>query len=104
MNQNPNDEINQLGYASSAPDLNLAPEVEQNYQDQADLPALEKAFKMLQARKAYYNSREALTYGVDITVENQLIINTQIVLHIQELESLLTSTITKVREHMNEQR
>ncbi len=96
-----NDELNLLGYTSSAPDFNLAPEVEVNYQDQADLPALEKSFKMLANLKNHYNSREALTYGVDLTVENQLIINTRMVVHIQELESLLQSTINQVKEKIN---
>lgn len=99
-----NDELTSLGYNSSQPDLDLAPKAEVKPEDQADLPALERVLKVIQQRKAFYDSRAALTYGIDITVENQLIVNTQLVLRLQELESLIMSTITNVREKMNEQR
>jgi hypothetical protein len=98
---NPNDELNQLGYASSAPDFDLAPKAEVKAQDEADLPTLEKLFKVLQARKQYYKSTDSLTLG-DLSLDNQLIVNKRIQFHIEELEVLLTSTINKVKEKMND--
>lgn len=97
-----NDELSNLGYNSSQPDFDFAPRVEVKAQDQADLPALERAFKVLAARKSYYNSTAAVDFGVDLTVENQMIINRKMLSHIQELETLLSSTIVSVREKMNE--
>jgi len=101
MKNNSNDELNSLGYVSSAPDFDFAPKVEVKAQDEADLPTMEKCMKTLENRKAHYNSRDALVYGVDLTIENQLIINTRMVSHIQELESMLTSTINQVKEKIN---
>jgi len=91
-------------YVSSAPDLDLAQKQEVNHQDQADMASLEKVMKLLRDRKAYYNSTSSLKYGFDITVENQLIINTQMGFHIDELESLITSAINRVKEQENESR
>ena len=98
------DDLGQLSYISSSPDFNLAPAVDVKPQDELDLPALERVLKVLKTRKAQYQSIETLTYGIDLTVENQLIINTRMVAHIDELESLITSTILMVKEHLNGQR
>lgn len=98
---NPNDDLNQLGYTSSQPDFDLAPKDVVKPQDEADAPTLERIFKILEARKAQYRSTDWFTLG-DITLENQFIIGRQMQAHIQELESLISSTITKVREHQNE--
>lgn len=95
------DELGLLGYVSSAPDFNLAPAVEVKPQDELDLPALERVIKVLKIRKAQYQSIETLTYGIDLTVENQLIINTRMVAHLNELEAMITSTILMVKEHIN---
>lgn len=98
---NPNDEINQLGYVSSAPDLDFAPKVEVKAQDEADLPALERVSQLLKLRKAYYKSTDNFTLG-DLSLDNQFIINKQMQLHIQELESLVDTVIAKVKEKLNE--
>lgn len=98
-----NDELNALGYASSAPDFaNLAPASQTKPQDEADLPALQVLSRVLANRRAKYESVHALEFG-DITVENQMIINKKLVFHIQELENLVNTTIQRVKERLNEQ-
>ena len=97
-----NDELNSLGYASSAPDFTgLGPVNETKPQDEADLPALIMVSRILAARRASYSSIESLTLG-DITLENQLIINKRMELLIHELESLVNGTVKKVKEKLNE--
>lgn len=98
------DELSSLGYTSSAPDFDLAPKAEVNVQDQADLPTLQKIFKLLQDRKKYYSSTDSLQYGVDLTVEQQLILNRRQQLLIQELESMIFSAVNKVKERDDESR
>lgn len=97
-----NDDLNRLGYVSSAPDFSSSDIDEPKAQDQVDLPALEAVLKVLKARKAHYKTTDSLQLG-DLSLDNQLIINKQMQFHIQELESLLTSTITKVKEKLNVQ-
>jgi hypothetical protein len=103
--QSGNDELNSLGYASSAPDFSgLAPATSTKPQDEADLPALLLLSRLLANRRAYYSSVDSLSYGEDLTVENQLIINKKVVFHIQELENIVTSTVQKVKEKLNDER
>lgn len=97
-----NDELNNLGYASSAPDFSgLAPATNTKPQDEADLPALLMVSRLLANRRAYYTSVESLSIG-DLTVENQLIINKKVLFHIQELENLVNTTVQRVKERLNE--
>lgn len=92
----------QLPYISSQPDFDFAPKDIAKPQDEVDAPTLVKIFQVLEARKAYYNSTEAVNFGVDLTVENQMIINKKMLGHIQELENMITSTLTKVKETQDE--
>lgn len=96
---NPNDQLNELGYASSAPDLiNFDPPVTVKPEDENDITTIERMFNLLEVRDKFYDSHSAIVYGETITVENQLIINHQHRLLIQELRSLLQATIIKVKE------
>lgn len=94
------DQINQLGsYISSSPDFGVPVDATKP-QDEADLSALEAVLRILAARKEHYKSTDALTLG-ELTLDNQLIINKQMQMHIQELESLISSTVLRVKETIN---
>lgn len=97
-----NDELNSLGYASSAPDFaGLTPATQTKPQDEADLPALLIVSRILEQRLAHYKSTDSFTIG-DLTLENQLIINKQMQFHIQELQNLVDTTVKRVKEKLNE--
>lgn len=97
---NPNDELNQLGYASSAPDLLQIDEP--HPKDEAEISTLEEVFKLIALRKRSYELISTLTLDDKVfTVEQQLAINQQVLFHIQELESKIISVIRKVREKQN---
>lgn len=98
-----NDELNALGYTSSAPDFaGLAGATDVRPQDEADLSALIQVSRLLKSRKEYYQRIDSIKFGVDLTVENQSIINTRMTLLIQELEGLVNSTVQQVKETLNE--
>lgn len=103
MNNNPNgtDELNLLGYNSSAPDL-----VEDDVptpQDEADVPTLKQIQVVFKKRKAFYNSNAALTVNEeDFTIKQQLAVTQAMVREISNLESLVLTTINKVKEKQGE--
>lgn len=100
--QSGNDELNSMGYASSAPDfVKLAPATNTKPQDEVDLPALLMVSRLLAARKAKYESIKSFTLG-DISLDNQLIINNQMVFHIEELQNLVDTTIQRVKEKLSQ--
>lgn len=98
--QSGTEELNNLGYASSAPDFaGLMPATQTKAQDEADLPALLHVQRLLANRLDYYRSTDSIAIG-EITVENQLIINKKMVFHIQELQNLVDMTVTRVKEKL----
>jgi len=103
--QSGNEELNGLGYNSSAPDFAaIAPKAEVSDKDVADFSTLQRVASVLSSRKAFYNSNNAIVYGETLTVENQHIINHQHTLLIQELESLIIGAIKNVEEINRERR
>lgn len=101
MKNNSNDDLNQLGYVSSAPDFSMAPEVDVKPEDINDLTTLQNVLRLLKDRKKYYESIDSLSLANGLTVENQLLVNKKMVFHIQELESLIDTTIIKIKEKLN---
>lgn len=92
MNEN-----EQLGYISSSPLLVATENVKPI--DEAELSTLEAAFKLLEDRKAFYESVSSLNLTDSVfRVEQQLAVNKKVLFHIQELETLLASTINNIRE------
>jgi hypothetical protein len=90
------DEINDLGYASSAPDL--IPIDEPHPKDEAEISTLEEVLALIYNRKQYFQSVDSLSLeNKNFNVDQQLAINKQVLFHIQELESKITSVIRKVR-------
>jgi len=98
----PTDELNSLGYNSSQPDIDFAPKPPVNSQDEIDLPTIKRMFALIKQRRAYYDSNAALSIGIDLTIENQVIVNRKVIQHIDELEALLRSTMSKIEEVHNE--
>lgn len=99
---NPLDDLNSLNYTSSAADIDLAPVDEPKYQDKDDLSALEQVYKLLENRKAYYLSIEAIDLNdKSEALRTQLKDNKRMLFHINELEQLITTTIRKVKETFN---
>ena len=95
-----NNSTDELGYSSSAPDL-----VQQDVatpHEQAEIPTLTRLKALHENRKAYFLSVESISLDPkDLEVfsaEAQIAINKKVVFHIQELEALEQSTITKVKE------
>lgn len=71
-------------------------------QDEVDLPALEQIKQLLNIRRAYYQSVDSLSLAdATLSVEEQLSVNKKVLFHIQELETLIDSVITKVKEKQN---
>lgn len=103
MQPDGNDELNALGYTSSAPELAdaIAPKVAVNQKDVANLSTLEQVALLLRNRKEYYDSNQALAFGQELTIENQLLVNKKVVWHIQEIESLIITAIKNVKEINN---
>lgn len=99
ISMNPNDDLNSLGYTSSAPDFDFAPKDTVKPQDEEDAPTLRRIIKLLDSRKAYYASKASLALGRrNLTIEHQLILDNEHLLLIQELESMIRGTLTKVQE------
>lgn len=97
---NPNDELNDLGYASSAPDLIQIDEP--HPKDEADISTLEEVLKLIQNRKAYFRSVDSLALeDKNFNVDQQLAINKRVLFHLQEIEGMVVSTIRKVRDKNN---
>jgi hypothetical protein len=97
---NPNDDLSSLGYVSSAPSL---VEVDSaRPRDEADLSTLEDILNLLKDRKKYYTNVDSLSLTDNkFTIDQQLAINKKVAFHIQELETMLSSAIRKVREKQN---
>jgi hypothetical protein len=96
-----NDDLNQLGYVSSAPDFSMAPEATLRPEDLAELTTMQNVSRLLKNRKKYYSSVDSLSLGNDLTIENQLLVNKKVVFHIQEVESMIDATITRAKEILN---
>lgn len=97
MTTYPSDE---LSYVSSQP-LLVGQETAKP-QDQADLSTLEQVLKLLHDRRAFYESVDSLTLDEKtLTIKQQLAINKKVLIHLQEIEGLVTNTINKVREIQN---
>lgn len=100
-NSDSSDELNLLGYNSSAPDL--VEDDSPTPQDEVDVPAMTQVLRLLKKRRAFYNSNAALTVNTkDFSIKQQLALTQQMVIHIDELTSLITTTIGKVKEKQNE--
>lgn len=97
---NPNDELNDLGYASSAPDLI---QIDQpRPKDEAEISTLEEVIALVHNRKQFFLSVDSLALEDKVfTVEQQLAINKRVLFHLQELEGMIISSIRKVREKNN---
>lgn len=90
----------ELGYVSSSPDF--APIDRPNVQDEADIVTLDRVFALLEERRAFYKSVEAVVLTqTDESLREQIKDNKRMLLLIQELETLIRSTINKVREKQN---
>lgn len=99
---NPLDDLNSLNYTSSAADIDLSPIDTAKPQDQDDLSALEQVFLLLQNRKAYYLSIEAIDLkDKSESLRTQLKDNKRMLFHITELEQLIQSTVRRVKETIN---
>lgn len=88
----------ELAYLSSAPllvdtdDLTVV-------QDEEDLPTLAQVLKLIKDRKKYYRSIDSLDLSqTEFKLKQQAFINKQHILHLQELETMITSAINKVKE------
>lgn len=86
-----------LDYTSSSPDF--ATRAPESHEDEADLSALVRVSKLLANRQAYYQSVDSLSLeDKNLTVEQQLAVNKQVLFHIQELEGLVEGAINNVKE------
>lgn len=100
-----NDELSALGYTSSISELDILVEDDVvKPEDLDNLNTMQQVARLLKERQKHYQSISSLAYGENITVENQLIINHQMRHHIQELQSLIESTVTKAKEQLNGRR
>lgn len=98
---NPNDELNSLGYASSAPDFAFNEEIDVKPEDLADLTILEQVNRLLVDRKKYFQSIESLNLeDANFSIDQQLAINKQVLFHIQELHGLVGGTVKKAKEKL----
>lgn len=89
-----------LQYVSSSPLLIDASDVLP--QDEVDLPALEQVKELLNNRRTYYQSVDSLSLeDKTLSIEQQLSVHKKVLFHIQELETLIDSVITKVKEKQN---
>lgn len=88
------------GYVSSAPDLLLRDEP--HPKDEADISTLDEILDMYKAERAFYNSNASLSLEPDViklfSVEQQLAINTKVVMHIDTITMKIQATINKIRE------
>lgn len=99
---NPNDELNRLGYKSSAPDL-LPRGDEPKAIDEDELSTIELLFRMIAQQKAELMSPTALDRTEKThSLKDQLYLNDIALKNLQNQESLLVSTISKVRNKLNE--
>lgn len=99
MNQD--DEINGFGYVSSAQDFFQKPAP--NPKDEEDFSTIKQVAELLANRRAYYQSVDSLSLDdKTFTVTEQLSINKKVLLHIQELETKITSTIRKIEDKASE--
>jgi hypothetical protein len=81
-------ELNGLGYVSSAPDL-LGELTVNRPRDEAEISTLEEVLKLIRDRKRYYESIESLSLDdKTFTIEEQLAINKRALFHIQEIEGM----------------
>lgn len=100
-----NDELNALGYESSAPDFVNAPAAEVSQEDVAEVTTIVSVKRLLQNRQAYYQSINSIDLKPEtlkvFSAEQQIAINKKVNFHLQELQSLVDSTITKVKESLN---
>lgn len=98
------DELNDLGYVSSAPDFSdIAPIDKAKSADINDLTTMEAVMQLLADRKAYYRSIDAVSLDEknDGKLREQIKDNKRMLFHIQELEGMLTTAINKVRSTFN---
>lgn len=97
---NPNDDLSGLPYVSSAP--SLVPRDGPKPIDEAEISTIERLFQMIQRQKAHYTTIHSLDADDNhFTLEEQLYLNEESLRRLNEQESLLQSTITKVREKQN---
>jgi hypothetical protein len=94
-------ELNGLGYVSSAPDL-LGELTVNRPRDEAEISTLEEVLKLIRDRKRYYESIESLSLDdKTFTIEEQLAINKRALFHIQEIEGMVVAAVKTVRSHNN---
>lgn len=94
------DDLNALGYVSSAPDLVQIDEP--HPQDEADYSTLAAVYYFLQQQKKLYASTESLILDDPIlTLEQQLVVNERMQIMIRQLQTKISSVIRKVRVKQN---
>jgi acetoin utilization deacetylase AcuC-like enzyme len=94
-------ELNGLGYVSSAPDL-LGELKVNRPRDEAEISTLEEVLTLIHNRKKYYESIESLSLeDKSFTIDQQLAINKRALFHIQEVESMILAAVKKVRSQHN---
>jgi len=90
-----------LTYVSSSPLLDTAP-VEASSVDEDNIDTLEAVFKVIKERKDFYQTILALEENsTTFTVKEQLAVNKRVVQVLGELESLVATAISKVKEQGN---
>ena len=105
VTDNANDELNALGYNSSAPDFIDMPVDEANATDVAEVTTIVQLKKLIANRRAYYQSNDCISLDPKVlavfSVEQQMAVAKKMSFHLQELESMIDSTILKVKEKLN---
>lgn len=92
------DDPEELPLISSSPELVTAPE-KPKAQDELDLPTLKRVLILMDAQIASYASIDRLTVEEkDLTVQQQLAVNKAVIAHLNEVRTLVETTITEVKE------
>ena len=90
----------ELAYISSSPLVGVKREV--NNQDEASLPTLTRVLKMLDEQIKAYDSIGTLDLSnKDLSVEQQLVVNQRVVLHLSTVKALVENTIGDIKEKQN---
>ena len=90
----------ELGYVSTSPFLSVPPETKA--QDEIDKPTLVRVQDVLQGQIDRYGKVSAFDVGeTDFTVKEQLAMAQQMVVHLTELQELIKTTLSNIKEKYN---
>lgn len=92
----------ELDYISSSPLVGVKREIKP--EDEAQLPALERVAELLNAQVASYDSVELTLARAKVnklSVENQMVANSQTVKDLLSVKTLVETTISDIREVHN---